>query len=377
MRIKVFIAFLGCMGCCGLLSISGVQAQSAKQRSSTSSLDRQIEKKRQLIKELSKQEDQLSDEIKGMDGRIEIKESEVRAIEKQLSLTQTSLNKMEDERIRIEQSLGSYRNALAGRMRSVYMMGDMTYLDLLFSAGNFSDFVDRIFYVQTICGRDESLIELTQTDQAALAEKITQINTQVAEIERIRTAQRVQLGELTVLKRGKNEDLETIASNKKLAERQEREMVEQSKAIEQSYRGIIRSGKGYSRKWSGKFSAPCPGPIMSPFGTRVHPISRVRKMHTGVDIGAGYGVSVKAAGTGKVIQTGWFGGYGNCVIIDHGGGRSTLYGHLSRITCSSGSDIKQGVEVGKVGSTGYSTGPHLHFEVRINGTPVNPQTTPL
>jgi murein DD-endopeptidase MepM/ murein hydrolase activator NlpD len=182
----------------------------------------------------------------------------------------------------------------------------------------------------------------------------------------------VQLGELTALKRQKNEDLEEIESDRELAERQQKEMEAQSAAITASIRSLTRSGSGYGGKWSGSFARPCGGPIMSRFGYRVHPISGVRKMHTGVDIGAGYGTSVKAAGTGKVIQTGWFGGYGNCVIIDHGGGRCTLYGHMSSITCSSGSNIKQGEEVGKVGSTGYSTGPHLHFEVRINGTPVNP-----
>jgi peptidoglycan DL-endopeptidase CwlO len=344
-------------------------AQSARQ---LKGINKQIQQQRQLIKQLSQKEVQLEKELEKFDNRITDKEAEVRKIEKQLNQTKAGLDKAQQERAVIEANLLSYRDALGSRMRSIYMMGDMTYLDLLFSAGNFSDFVDRIFYVQTICGRDEELIGKTQEDQKLLAEKIAQINVKLEEIERYRAAQRIQLGELTALKRDKNDDLATIESNRALAERQEKEMVAQSRLIEQSYRTTVGSGRGYRGKWPGKFAAPCPGPVTSGFGVRVHPISKVRKRHTGVDIGAGYGTRVNSAGDGKVIMTSWNGGYGNCVMVDHGGGRATLYGHLSSITCKSGQDIKKGQEVGKVGSTGYSTGPHLHFEVRINGTPVNP-----
>jgi murein DD-endopeptidase MepM/ murein hydrolase activator NlpD len=369
-RILTIACLCLCLGGLTLAPLS-VHAQSAKQRGRGGDLARKAEQAKARAKELGKQATLLSDEIKGVDTRIDSKESEVRAVKKQLAITEASLREMESEKKQIEADLGSYRDALGDRMRAVYMMGDMTYLDLLFSAGDFADFVDRIFYVQTICGRDEELIEQTQLDQARLTEKVAQITVKRDEIQRIRNLQLQQLGELNELMQAKKEDLETIESNKALAERQARELEEQSRLIEQSYRQTIRSGRGYKGKWTGKFAAPCPGPIMSGFGYRVHPISKVRKIHAGVDIGAPTGTRVNAAGDGRVIQTGWFGGYGNCVIIDHGGGRSTLYGHLSRISCSPG-DVKKGTKIGEVGSTGYSTGPHLHFEVRINGTPVNP-----
>jgi murein DD-endopeptidase MepM/ murein hydrolase activator NlpD len=358
-----------------LCLIPAANAQSARQQRDR--LNRQIQQKHQRIKELSHKKVELQAEIKKFDTKIEDKEAEVRSIKKQLSLTQSGLDKALQEKQEIESNLSGYRDALGSRMRSVYMNSDLTYLDLLFSAGDFNDFVDRIFYVQTICARDEELIDKTQEDQALLAEKITQINTKLAEIERYKVAQQVQLGELNTLKRAKNENLNTIESEKALAERQAKEMEAQSAAIAQLIRrGSSSAGAYRGQPWSGSFKRPCGGPIMSGFGTRVHPISRVRKMHTGVDIGAGYGAAVHAAGNGKVTRTGWFGGYGNCVIIDHGGkpNRSTLYGHLSAITCVAGQEVKVGTVVGKVGSTGYSTGPHLHFEVRINGNPVNPMT---
>ena len=116
---------------------------------------------------------------------------------------------------------------------------------------------------------------------------------------------------------------------------------------------------------------PANGGVTSGYGYRVHPISGVTKLHTGIDIGAGMGTPIYAASGGTVVSAGVHGGYGNCIVIDHGGGIATLYGHMSGFAVSGGS-VSQGQVIGYVGSTGYSTGPHLHFEVRINGTPVNP-----
>ncbi|MBV9149838.1 MAG: M23 family metallopeptidase, partial [Candidatus Eremiobacteraeota bacterium] len=114
--------------------------------------------------------------------------------------------------------------------------------------------------------------------------------------------------------------------------------------------------------------------ITSPFGWRIHPISGVRSFHEGLDIGVASGTPIGAAEAGRVIYAGWYGGYGNYISIDHGGGVSTGYAHCSAIYVSVGQDVRQGQTIGAVGSTGYSTGPHLHFEVRINGKPVDPLT---
>ncbi|MBV9737730.1 MAG: M23 family metallopeptidase, partial [Candidatus Eremiobacteraeota bacterium] len=125
---------------------------------------------------------------------------------------------------------------------------------------------------------------------------------------------------------------------------------------------------------SGYLQWPVRGPITSPFGWRIHPISGVRSFHEGLDIGVASGTPIGAAEAGRVIYAGWYGGYGNYISIDHGGGVSTGYAHCSAIYVSVGQDVRQGQTIGAVGSTGYSTGPHLHFEVRINGKPVDPLT---
>ncbi len=123
---------------------------------------------------------------------------------------------------------------------------------------------------------------------------------------------------------------------------------------------------------SGIFVRPVPGRITSGFGYRIHPILGTRRLHTGIDMGGGYGTPIKAAAAGRVILAAYYGGYGNAIILDHGGGITTLYAHQSRLAVSKGSRVDAGQTIGYVGSTGLSTGPHLHFEVRKNGTPVNP-----
>jgi murein DD-endopeptidase MepM/ murein hydrolase activator NlpD len=117
---------------------------------------------------------------------------------------------------------------------------------------------------------------------------------------------------------------------------------------------------------------PVSGPVVSPFGWRIHPILHYRKMHTGIDIAVGYGVPIHAADSGTVIYATWMGGYGNVIILDHGRGISTLYAHQSSLAVGAGAHVGRGQVIGYVGSTGFSTGPHLHFEVRLIGTTVDP-----
>lgn len=121
------------------------------------------------------------------------------------------------------------------------------------------------------------------------------------------------------------------------------------------------------------FQWPINARVSSEFGYRIHPIYRTRRLHAGIDLGAGSGTPIRAAADGTVLSAGWRGGYGNAVVISHGGGISTLYAHQSSIAVSAGTRVPRGQVIGYVGSTGQSTGPHLHFEVRVNGSPTNPR----
>ena len=145
-----------------------------------------------------------------------------------------------------------------------------------------------------------------------------------------------------------------------------------SESLGDLIRQKIAAARGVAGRGTGQMIFPTGGRITSRFGTRTHPVLGYRRFHAGIDFGASSGTPVNAADSGRVIFSGWYGGYGNAVIIDHGGGITTLYGHNSRLLVSEGQTVQQGQAIAAVGSTGLSTGPHLHFEVRRNGNPVDP-----
>lgn len=154
--------------------------------------------------------------------------------------------------------------------------------------------------------------------------------------------------------------------------RQEEERRRQQQEQESSSGDTSGDGSSDDAGTSEKFQWPANGPVTSPYGYRTHPISGERRLHAGIDIGAPNGSSIVAAEAGEVVYAGWYGGYGLATVINHGDGIATLYAHQSSLSVATGQRVSKGQRIGAVGSTGYSTGPHLHFEVRVNGEPVDP-----
>jgi len=180
---------------------------------------------------------------------------------------------------------------------------------------------------------------------------------------------RLQLADQATAKR---EALQAVVRERTASERAIRDLEEDSAALAALIQSMQSRASAGPRRSLSAFLLPLRGPVTSRFGFRRHPIFRLRQFHQGVDIAAPRGSQVLAAFDGKVLFAGWYGGYGKLVILDHGGGTSTLYGHLSAILVKPGQVVARGRLIGNVGSTGYSTGPHLHYEVRQNGRPIEP-----
>jgi len=304
---------------------------------------------------------------------IQATEEELESINARLDMLENSIQQQEKEIRAMENDLAKQTEILGERLTFAYEQGDATFLEVLLDARDLKDFITRYDWLSNIIEQDRDLIKGICEEKAALETKRQQLQTAAAELEQARASREEKKAQLAAQKQEKESHLNQIKDDKAKYEQALAELEETSRQLEalirsaQSKGNPAASGTG-SMIWPSNNSRT----ITSPYGMRFHPVLKQYKLHSGMDIGAAYGTDVLAADSGTVISCGWMGGYGQATIIDHGNGISTLYGHQSQILVSNGQQVTKGQVIGKVGSTGWSTGPHLHFEVRVNGTPVDP-----
>jgi len=277
-----------------------------------------------------------------------------------------------------QERLTKHDAAVCARLRAMYEIGEPSYLEVLLDATTFSDFVERADYMKRIAQQDSNLlIEYVNDKKQAEALRNRLLEEEAREAEQARALYRKK-AEYEAQQTAAERLLRQANSERAAAEQQLAELEQASNEIADMLRRVQSGAEGtsarYSGTWSGWGSAPITSGlnITSGFGYRIHPITGQYKLHTGVDMACGYGTPIHAAAAGLVVHAGWYGAYGNAVIIDHGSGMATLYGHCSSVAVGAGQTVAAGQVIGYVGSTGYSTGPHLHYEVRQNGTPIAP-----
>ncbi len=269
------------------------------------------------------------------------------------------------------------REQAGDRLVAVYRRGEPGYLEMLFSAENFGDILERVQLAQFMMDRDRETLDTLKARKAKLAsyqthvkEKAREVSSwqqQVAEKHNATALQRETTARKLTAERSQVAALEAELA---ALERDSAEITAMLRRMSSSSAGRRRRVAQYAGRMGG---LPVNGRITSGFGYRYHPVLHYRRLHTGIDIAAPSGTPIYAYGGGEVIFAGWRGGYGNAVMIDHGRDRVTLYGHMSAISVSTGQVVAGRQLIGYVGSTGLSTGPHCHFELRINGSPVNPR----
>lgn len=265
------------------------------------------------------------------------------------------------------------------RLRNLYMGERLSMIQMMLEAKDLSTLLDRVYYKKKIMAQDKKLLE----DFRAKIKELNQLKADFA-------LQKTVIGQAIATIRVKNVEIQrSIEIDRSLRDRYrndaafyqraESELLAESNNTTAQIRALMSAKKGsftVVKNSTGSFMWPIQGRVSSGFGSRFHPIHRRTITHTGLDIAGPNRGAVYAADGGEVIFAGWKGGYGKAIMINHGnrGGRNlvTLYGHLSQISVSVGQNVGKGQTIGAEGSTGYSTGPHLHFEVRVNGAPVNP-----
>lgn len=317
------------------------------------------------------------------------------AINKQIEDTQVEIDKA-------EKHLHERQIVLNKRVRAIYMNGQMSYLEVIMGAHSFSDFANRLELLKRIVQSDFNLIVDIQNQKKVIEGKKAELVAKKAQLDQLAKEAEKTRDDIAKKKQEQQQVLDNARANKAAAAAMESDLQAQSDQVRALIQEKVRqaeaarqaaqqqaaaaaaqdSGSGDSSSsdsgsysyttGTGVLSWPVNGPITSPYGYRTHPIFGTTIFHAGIDIGVDYGTPVHAADSGTVIYAGWISGYGNAVIIDHGNGLQTLYGHNQSLAVSEGQSVSKGDVVAYAGSTGNSTGPHVHFEVDQNGSPVDP-----
>lgn len=350
-----------------------------------------------LAAEIEEQERQLEDiqrQMQEQQNRAALAQRQVNSISEQLRIIQVDLDaalgdyntivskreyteqqiKLNTEILaRAEKSLVERNKILNKRIRDIYKNGQISYLEVLLGATDFRDFSTRVDILQRVLSSDVALIAKVKAERELVIQKKAELERDRAAVLELEKAAAAKKNVVEIRRNEREEVLTSAVSERDTAERAYRELLDTSRHIEQMIRNQ-KSGNRDAIGGTGVMVWPTAGPITSPFGWRTHPIFGTQRFHSGIDIGADYGDPVRAADGGVVMHSEWMGGYGKAVIVDHGSGITTLYAHNSELLVSEGQRVYKGQTISRAGSTGYSTGPHLHFEVRQNGSPVSPMS---
>ena len=318
----------------------------------------------------------LSDNLKQvekLDNRIETSERELEEQESKITELRNSIDQIEEELNTITEKYDKQVDLFKKRMVAIYTSGDTQYLDVLLKSRSLTDFISSYYIISQLTDIDENLLNDLETKKKAISLSKQKLENEKKEMATILENQTRTTRTLQNTKKMRENFIEKLSDEEKNLQSKIDEINKQYEEVNQQILALAQQGLD-TTYIGGELAWPVPGytRITSKYAMRVHPITGQYKLHTGVDIGAPMGANFVAANDGVVVKAGLNTAYGNMVIIDHGGGISTLYAHGSEILVEVGQTVKRGDAILKVGSTGYSTGPHAHFEVRINGVTTDP-----
>ncbi len=333
---------------------------------------REVESKLRAVKKVQRS---ASAQFHASEARLSQAERELRHARVRLQVTEQRIREAQNELSRIEKRLEVQTAELWQRLEMFYKRGQVGYVEVLLGATDFEQFVDRAVYYRNITEHDlalKSSIEDNRTRQVALQKELER---NWIELNSLKAQCGAKAQQIKVETSRRHAVLAEVKQDRAAHEAAYGEILETQKEIERVLWRLNQAPSGSGgpvRQLSGGFILPCNGRFSSSFGWRTHPILHTRRFHDGQDIAAPSGTTIRAAAAGTVVRASRMGAYGLTVMISHGSGYTTLYGHCSSILVSDGQSVSQGQPIARVGSTGWSTGPHCHFSVYRNGTAINP-----
>jgi murein DD-endopeptidase MepM/ murein hydrolase activator NlpD len=358
-------------------------------RKEQEALQREIRDVQSEISEYKRQETTLERQLRSLEHSIDVVQAEIRSLGRRVSVVEDEIGVAEQELAAAEARITEMERLLAVRLRAIHENGQVSYLEVLFSSATFTEFLTRYNNLQLIVAEDRELLTRYQDERGRFLALKGNLEARRQELQALRRQNIIREEELG--QRTEQRERMLVAARHEIEEREDmiRRLEEENRKLERMIEETLARQRSAGYRGTGQYDWPVdgfgPDWITSGFGYRVHPITRrPGQFHGGVDIGIphsrwpgsrsfnGRPVNVLAADAGVAHIYRMAGGFGNLVIIDHGAGIVTVYAHNHSFLVADGENVRRGQPIATIGSTGFSTGPHLHFEIRINGQRVNP-----
>jgi murein DD-endopeptidase MepM/ murein hydrolase activator NlpD len=355
-----------------------VQASSSDSIDSLRQRQQQIEQQRSNINQQQQQLQNLQrsaqNRLGGLRDNIQATAAQIKENEKQLNDANQRLTKLQADLAKAEKTYQNRQFSTVARLRFLQRQQQSQGWAVLLQSQNLNDFLDRRRQLKLVYESDRKILGDLKAESDELERQRRGVERQKNEIALITQQLQAQKSEYEAQAQTQQSLIDRLQADREALEAAEEQLAKDSDNLTFLIRQRIaaESGSGIILRGTGVMSLPVDAPVTSGFGYRVHPILGYRRFHAGIDFGASYGTVIRAADSGTVIFAGWYGGYGRAVIIDHGNNLTTLYGHTSEVYVTEGQAVQRGQPIAAVGATGLATGPHLHFEVRVNGEPVDP-----
>ena len=387
---KKFFSWLSLAFCwilCISLVLLPVLPVNAVAKTSIETLKQQQQQVKQQRQGTIKERDRLNNlqteaekHLTGLEKNVQTTDGQIQDSELRLQLASDRLQQLEADLRVAEHSYQNRQASTIARLRFLQRSPNTQGWAVLLSSQNFSDFLSRRRQLKLVYQADQRILAKLSQQANQIIQQRTEVEGKKNEIDLIRQQLLVQKSDYQSQAQLQEQLIQRLNSDRLALDAAQTQLERDSQALStliQQKIAAAETAKTANRKGTiisgtGIFTFPSDAPTSSPFGWRVHPILGYRRFHAGLDFAADYGSTIRAADSGTVIMAGWYGGYGNAVIINHGKNITTLYGHTSQLYVQEGQTVQRGQPIAAVGSTGLSTGPHLHFEVRRDGTPIDP-----
>jgi len=319
-----------------------------------------------------KESKSLASEIEKLERQIKNKEKELDNIQGDISSTRSKISTTQTEMQAVQEQMTEQNANMNQRLRAMYKNGNTGMLEVLLGSEDLSSLVTNIDMVSRIYDSDTEVLETMQETYNTLEQHKKQLEDLNASLKSQEASAKAKQDEMEAEQDVINKKKKEIDKDNKELEKMIDEFKAEADALVKEIQGLQSTGTKYT---GGKMTWPAPGytRITSEYGNRIHPVLKTKKFHAGMDIGVPSGNKIVAAASGKVIKAAYSGSYGNMVMVDHGGGIVTLYAHNTKLLVKTGDQVSAGQQIAVSGATGRVTGPHLHFEVRVNGNYVNPR----